>query len=804
MNKRNFTIAFIILTMTYALWASPTQDGAKKLCWCHVVRWGFFQKTYDSAGAVQDLANVATDRTLLGNLTQERAAFWANPKIMIRTAMQYGIDGFCVDMVDPKSYIGLGDFLQAAEGTDFKIALAMDNQPHRNADYCIQHIGNYLRKYYNHPNHAHIDGKPVIFVYSCGMPLEEWSKVVSGLKEQGLEAYFLHRATFEWMMADNFADQEAVLKVSNGLYDFGCNGFTQDQMSRRIANMVISVEKANSDALLVAGVAPGYLGREVGNYRPYMNSQSLAWNWQAVFDNPRVNWVCVSTWNDYTETTHIEPSVVNRDSLARLNHEYIRLWKGEKAPSRPAQAILSYHEEVTCGHDLTFEVASFPYDLGDYRVTLRICNERGNVPLKEFKDIRLPKDSIGLQTFRLTHDEMQDAMMLRVFASLQNDNDDQTGCMSQDELQEFYPVVRRVEHVESQRTIRIPFDELSVLKIALSEESDKLAARFSAWEFGGKVELLRNGYPVCEEELQHTGSPVKRLDFDFPEYGRSSQDVYVVRFTDVSGNIKYSNPVMKRRGDTTTVIEQPVIVTGTDFEEDWPLWNGGRPAARMGKMNVTEDSIYKLCYEMTEGDGKIARSSTEWKLPLALGTPGRGFVVRGADQILPVWIEAEGPKGEMRKCLKFFGTSVATLPVRSMPIGVFTIEAYVKPEKFDKPVFLFGEQKPFSVMLLPDGTLELAYATEYRNAKLQSTIPVDFDAWSHVAIVCAGDKEQIFINGRLAGEQQIIVQTMPINSLPSLGNQARTRAEGFRGLVAGYAIAGTVLTPATFQLEKWR
>ena len=27
-------------------------DGDRKMCWAHVVRWGFFQKTYDNSGSV--------------------------------------------------------------------------------------------------------------------------------------------------------------------------------------------------------------------------------------------------------------------------------------------------------------------------------------------------------------------------------------------------------------------------------------------------------------------------------------------------------------------------------------------------------------------------------------------------------------------------------------------------------------------------------------------------------------------------------------------------------------------------------
>ena len=779
--------------------AKVQDDGDRKMCWAHVVRWGFFQKTYDNSGSVQDMANQAIDRTLLGEYTHEREAFWGNAKAQIDAARQYGIDGFCINMVNPKSYMGgMGQFLNAAEGTDFKVALCIDNQMHPNVDYCITHIGNFLRKYYNHPNQARIDGKPVVFIYNAGMNMENWAKVVQALKEQNLEAYYIHRASYEWQEAVSQENLAASLAVNNGLYDFGCCGFSLNQMKSRTNALVKGINDYRKDGILCASVVPGYVGRAVGNYRPFLGSKSFIDGWEAILANPRVNWVCVTTWNDYTETTHIEPSVVNRDALTTLNQEYVRKWKNLPYPSRPAQPILSYHEEVVAGNDWILEVLSFPYDCGEYVVDIEIIDTTDNRPIKKFV-VPLPKDKIIAQQFRLTHREMRTGTVFKVIAKTINKADNQLGTFEKtDGFVQLYPFIRRFEYAENQRTIRLPLRMINPLGITLALNDNKLEGALKFWVGGGKIELLRNGYPVEERNFQHSGAPVCKMTFDMPKYGRTSHDVYMLRYTDVSGCIAFSNPVSYSPEGAGKVVDQKVIVTYSAFDEDWPLWPT-RKQAQLMTVKTTENMIYKLCYNLNEGSGKIARSSTAWQIPLLIGEPGRGFKV--TPKVKPEWVDSTWIDGSNRKVLQFFGQSVATLPVRSMPTGIFTVEAVISANQPTAPAVLFGEQKPFAVYVLPDGKIKVDYLVPYGNASLESTKAIEFNKWTHVAVVNSGNKLELFINGESVGSQAIKVQTYPINSTFALGNYSRSLGNGFDGLIAGFALAGTDLVPADFQLK---
>ena len=148
---RCFIRTLLLLAVAATGFSLHATDGKKKMVWAHVVAWGFFQESYDNAGDNPDRYNEATDRTLLGKLVQSRAGCWSNARAQINSARMYGIDGFCVDMVDPKGYVDLERFYKAAEGTDFRIALAMDNYVHRPADFCIEHIGKFLKKFQCRP-----------------------------------------------------------------------------------------------------------------------------------------------------------------------------------------------------------------------------------------------------------------------------------------------------------------------------------------------------------------------------------------------------------------------------------------------------------------------------------------------------------------------------------------------------------------------------------------------------------------------------------------------------------------------------
>lgn len=789
----------LILLLCFSV-CRGTDDGKRKMCWAHYVGWGFPQLTYDRAGADPSMYDQAIDRSLLGKYIQCDSGLSEGARKQILSAKNYGFDGFCVDVTNPGIYSNIMTrFYRAAEGTDFRIALCIDGFAGKTPEQVIEHLGDFIRKYKDHPNSSYVNGKMVIFAYNIGENMEVWARIRNALKEKGLDAFYVHRAMHEtsgWNDPEKIA---ASLAINEGLYDFGCNGFTPEEMKQRAQRMREGLEKNRPDGLLVGGVAPGYIGRGVGNYRPYMGTGSLRGNWEAILAND-VDWVCVTTWNDYTEQTHFEPSVINRDALCRINREYLAKWRGTDLPRRPASPVFSYHEEVIAGDDLTFEILNFPYTEKDSSVRVRFLDESGKV-LRQFQTGILKKNAIDVNTLRVPHEKMKDWELVRVQAALCTDEKEPV------QWKELHPVMRRFERVESQRTVHLPYDELSPVPLQLRLEKERSGKEFArinlkSWVAAGKIELVRNGYPAWESEVNHTGKAVCSFRVPLP-VRRSPEDVYFARYTNVSGGAGFSNAILHKMEGKERMIRQPVVVTGSDFDENWPFWRtriSRLSAPVVETCSIPERRIFSILYQFDEGKGDTLLSGSGWTYPCVAGNGKRyRWRLPGNASSAPVWERGIGPDGRERNYLRFNGSQVAVLPVRTAPAAVFTLEMLVKPDPKKDGMILFGEQKPLQLELDPQLKPRFVYR---QKCVLAPDKNIPSGSWSHIAVVNDGKTCRMYLNGRKIAEAPSVPGTYAINSEPAIGNAPRRPGKGFAGLLAGFSLEGTSRSPEEFRLLK--
>lgn len=212
MKHKRFMILCSLIGFLAVLTAAE-DPRRQKMCWAHYVGWGFNQTDgYDLAMRSPGSWMLAPfgDRTLLGKNLQWDSGIFFGARKQIETALAYGVDGFCVDIVNPNSYVGgLERFFRDAEGTPFKVALCIDRLNYDNA-YLIEHLGKFIATYKDHPNACRIDGKMVIFVYNiAGKKIDDWLAVRAELKKQGLDAYYLVQPAHEtsmWSEPDKLAD----------------------------------------------------------------------------------------------------------------------------------------------------------------------------------------------------------------------------------------------------------------------------------------------------------------------------------------------------------------------------------------------------------------------------------------------------------------------------------------------------------------------------------------------------------------------------------------------------------------------
>lgn len=789
-------IILLLLGMTEVLSAS-SDAGKKKMCWAHYVGWGFnLVDGYDKAALSPTwMLFPFNDRTLLGRNLQWDTGIYFGARKQIDTARAYGIDGFCVNVIDPAAYCSaLSRFFRDSEGTEFKIALCIDRISYPN-DYLLKHLGKFIERYKNHPNACRIDGKMVIFVYNArGKKIAEWIELRNELRKRNLEAWYFVQPMRETSMWDDPEQLQEMLCGYDSFYDFGCNGFTPEQMRKRLANGRDALKRMRPNGLLVGGIAVGYIGQSSGFYRPFLNTGTLRHNWEAALANG-VDWVCLTTWNDYIEQTQFEPSVLNRDVLLRINREYLDLWRGTEPVERPPRVCYSYHDEVVIGDDLTIEILGFTYTTPAAAVQVRLLDESGKV-LHKFPAVKLDPKKMTVETLRLTHDQLQDFKVIRVQSALIVGN-------GKTEFKELHPIIRRLGRLESVRTVRLSQDDMTSPTISLllgeSDGSPIARIRINSWTFAGKYELLRNGWPVAEGEISHFWKPVCEIVVPLPPVPRSPEDIFLVRLTDVSRRVGFSNPALFRSSELNGTSMQAVIITGSDFDENWPLWHSRisrlqKPELR--NMKIYERDVFKIRYDFLKEEKELLVSNSNWRIPARLGRAG-GFGWGAIKEAMPKWQKGVGPNGSERMLLWFDGDNDNIgIASRTMPYGPFTIEMLLKPEAAGKGMTLFSDCCGITLSLNRELFPVLARG---RNSVVGKKELVS-GKWFHLAAVYTGNALKLYLNGEKIGEEKAATFTIPVNSLPRIGN-THALDSGFRGMLAGFSLEGAVRSSKEFQLK---
>jgi len=783
---------FVSLAPGLAALAEPAP-----MCWAHYVGWGFDQVNGYDRAALDPLWNLQkfNDRSLLGRHAQTDEGVGEATKLQVRTAIQYGIDGFCVDLPireDSRETFyadAMARFHRAAEGTPFKVAPCVDGTA-PSPDVMARAFASYLERWGRHPNTCLVDGRPVIFIYnSRPRTLTEWRQIIGSLKDRGLAAYWLVQPMGEgtlWEDPQTLADN---LAVFDGFYDFGINGFSSAQMRERLTNGKRALSRHRPGGLLVAGITQGYLGNANSFYRPYLNSGTLRDTWEAALASG-ARWVCLTTWNDYVEHTHFEPSAVNRDALLRINRDYVARWRHEQVPPRPPQVFVSYHEEASLGDDWTLEVLSLSYTTGPAAVRVRLLDEKGR-PGFESDLLTLPGDRLSATTLRVPQIGMDGSRLFRVQVQLAD-------AAHTNDWRDLYPVAVRCGHLESLRTVRIPLDSLAAEPaLALEPEAGGRVARirFDRWNLAGRVELLRNGWPVAEAEIAHKGAPSVAIRLPVPATDATPSDIFIARYSTLSGDVAWSAPVRSHAAVPPPPASNacPVIVTGSDFDEGW--WGGtisrlDRPRVMAAPLDA--GATYALTYPLTDGAGSELPSVSGWRTPLLLGRRHKGLQKK--DEWTPRWT---GP-GEGPSALRFDGADdCAILPSRSMPYGPFTLELNVCPEQTGRAMTLFSDTCGVSLRLLSDGRLRLAR----RKDATTSRQPLPANRWAHLAAVYDGARLKLYVDGTLGAEAPAEAQVLRINSLPVIGN-SDAFSEGFQGLLGGLHLQCGVLPPDRFALRS--
>lgn len=278
----------------------------------------------------------------------------------IDQAQGAGIGGFIVSWQGLGSYTdqALPKLLQAAEQKDFAISVRFETlnnqgQPRAQSELAQQLII-LLNNYGPHPAFMKVAGRPVVFVGdSVLVPTQTWSAVFGLVRAQGLDGFFLGES----------ATQDD-LDVFDSLYTYTVTDFGN------LGPFVFAVRPASRYrhffsatprlVLKTATVQPGYddeLVAAAGEAKIVDRKDGLSY--QSVIDAVVYRdqeWILISTWNQFYENTHVEPSELYGEQYLRLTAEMIAQWLGPRPTIYPGGVVNSgsyRHKVVAPGEIVT-------------------------------------------------------------------------------------------------------------------------------------------------------------------------------------------------------------------------------------------------------------------------------------------------------------------------------------------------------------------------------------------------------------------------------------------------------------------
>lgn len=780
--------------------ATPNAQASHppKMVWAHYVGWGMnVVDHYDEAKGIMRFY----DRTTLGTHVGTDQGHGSVDRLQILSAMRYGIDGFMIDIIHNHAYASvMGRYYRAAEGLPFKITLCVDGWQ-GSTDDAVRSMTDFLDAWADHPNNFHIDGRLVIFIYRTGKTPDQCRRIVQGIRDAGYNPYFIVQPQRETTLWNDDKLMDEYLQIFDGLYDFGMNGVPAETIQERLENGKKALARAKKGGILAAGITRGYMGVLSGFYRPPMANRATRENWQAALAVD-ADWITLTTWNDYIETTHFEPALWARDVPLRINQEYARQWRKEPLFDRPPQVFVTYLDEVMLGNDWTIEVLSLPYTTDRATCEVRLLDYEGNV-VRTLPPVHLNSDKISATDHVVHTPGISDSRRLRVQSRIvthkQNDA----------EWKELYPVAIRPGIVHSVRPVHMPVSDMlegAQANVSTSNGKATIRAWFDKWTWLGQAQLVRNGREIDTKPIIKKGPIRTEARFVVPlDSAHHPQDSYIVRFTREDGTIGWSKPVIvKSERWSESSVTLPVIVRGGDFDLTWfnrpwrRSWRLDQPIVR--SITLPQGEVYKAIFPMNRPDDHHHLDDNGgWSIAATLGANRSG---RSIENARPEWIEETGPQNERRHMLKFAGRQHVTLPTRSLPHFTMTGEAIIRPLSTGRDMYVFSDQN--SGFDLGIDAKKRAFV-QRQGTRVSSRTVLEDDQWAHIAGVYNGRQLKIYVNGREEGETMLENSVIAINSYPVIG---ATMREGkpldmhYIGLMGGFAMSIQPLVPDSFYLLK--
>jgi hypothetical protein len=251
----------------------------------------------------------------------------------IEQAQDAGIDGFIADWWGPGNNIdqNLVTLLDLAQDRGFSISVyfetlyGADSAPQPKS-VIIEWLRYLITTYADHPAFYKVNGKPVIVIWASGtVPDSTWQEVFDTLRAEGLEAFTLGMG----YTATNLEVFDGIQEYGIFLYEDLLQVFTD---AGRMTHYYPLLTEDAQPKVWAATVQPGYDDRLIpereGLFQDRENGDFYRNTFEAaIASNP--DWIFITTWNEWWEHTHIEPSENFGELYLDITRDYARQWKGQ-------------------------------------------------------------------------------------------------------------------------------------------------------------------------------------------------------------------------------------------------------------------------------------------------------------------------------------------------------------------------------------------------------------------------------------------------------------------------------------------
>ncbi|MCX8057529.1 MAG: hypothetical protein N3F03_07975 [Ignavibacteria bacterium] len=254
----------------------------------------------------------------------------ADEKEMLRQinlAKQNGIDGFITSWDGPGTYSdnNFKKFLELCNKNNFKTSIyyeTLTSDGPRNVEEIYSSLKFAIQKYGNDKAFIKIFDKPLIFIWASNeMEINKWREILTRLRTNNIEGTFI-------AMGYDISN----LQIFDGLHQYGVILIDSLEKEFQVLSEIVKNYHliGGKQKIWTATVQPGYderkLPKRIGLFKDRQKGKFYEFTWNAAIkSNPDL--ILITSFNEWWENTHIEPSVNYKNYYMNLTKKYSRLWK---------------------------------------------------------------------------------------------------------------------------------------------------------------------------------------------------------------------------------------------------------------------------------------------------------------------------------------------------------------------------------------------------------------------------------------------------------------------------------------------